>query len=116
MRKACTTVCNADCASPDGIGMPKHSWSRVSAKKFVVRQPEYATRKRKAASAESFYELLGVDWYQAEERLHRIGDKVELPRTEFSHPALPSLLIVNVQLPSEVGRIHLGQSFPAITM
>jgi len=102
------TVTQTDCPSADGAGMPPHSWSTVDPAKFQVRQgPNYPKNKRKARNAGgSFYELRAMDWFRAS------GGKVDgvaglaagaaLPEAKFSHPSVPSLLVVNVQLPQEV--------------
>lgn len=88
----------------DGKGMPPHSWSTIDAEKFMVRQgPDYAIRKLKTHSVgPSFFDLIAVDWYKADRRLARAGGLTQLPKAEFSHPSVPSLVIVNVQLPLEV--------------
>lgn len=84
--------------------MPPHSWSSINPEKFLVRQgPDYAVRKQKARSVgPSLFRLHAVDWYKAGKRLAKAGGLVQLPKAEFSHPLVPSLLIVNVQLPLEV--------------
>lgn len=98
-----------DCSGADGTGMPPHSWSRLGAEKFLVRQgPNYVKNKRKGNSAGSFYELQGVDWYRAGRKVDEVAKLVDLPEPEFSHPAVPSLLVVNVQLPLEVGGARVG--------
>ena len=98
------TVPQTHCAAADGAGMPPHSWSHVTAEKFLVRQgPNYLKTKRKAKSGGSFYEVRGVDWYRADKKVDGVGSLVDLPEPEFSHPSVPSLLVVNVQLPMEVG-------------
>lgn len=96
------TECRSDPAADEA--MPPHSWSQVKADKFNVRQgPDYGLQKRKARSVgPPLYQLCGVDWYRSGSRLEGVGGLADLPRAEFSHPSVPSLLIVNVQLPLEV--------------
>lgn len=90
-------------AATDGTGMPPHSWSRVAAEKFLVRKgPNYVSNKRKDRSAGSFFELSRMDWYKAAQKVDGVGNLVELPKAEFGHSSVPSLLVVNVQLPLEV--------------
>lgn len=103
------TVTKADCASLDGEGMPPHSWSQVDAeKKFLVRHgPNYSKNKRKDRGAGgSFYELRAMDWFNNSSRkvdgVAKLAVASGLPDAEFSHPSVPSLLVVNVQLPTEV--------------
>lgn len=101
------TVTHADCPSADGAGMPPHSWSPVDPSKFMVRQgPNYSKHKRKDRNAGgTFYELRAMDWYKASRKVDGVANQAAaaaLPEAKFSHPSVPSLLVVNVQLPTEV--------------
>lgn len=100
------TVTHADCSSADGVGMPPHSWSQVDPSKFMVRQgPNYSKHKRKDRNAGgSCYELRAMDWYKAGQKVDGVAKlaAAALPEAKFSHPSVPSLLVVNVQLPTEV--------------
>lgn len=99
------TVTHADCASADGVGMPPHSWSQVDPSKFMVRQgPNYSKHKRKDRNnGGSCYELRAMDWYKAGQKVDGVAKlATALPEAKFSHPSVPSLLVVNVQLPTEV--------------
>ena len=101
------TVTHADCASADGVGMPPHSWSQVDPSKFMVRQgPNYSKHKRKDRNiGGSCYELRAMDWYKASQKVDgvaKLAAATALPEAKFSHPSVPSLLVVNVQLPTEV--------------
>ena len=101
------TVTHADCASADGAGMPPHSWSQVDPSKFMVRQgPNYSKHKRKDHNAGgSFYELRAMDWYKGAQKVDgvaKLAAATALPEAKFSHSSVPSLLVVNVQLPTEV--------------
>lgn len=101
------TVPQADCPSADGAGMPPHSWSQVDAEKFMVRHgPNYSKNKRKGRNAGgSFYEARAMDWYHCTRKLDGVAKLAAaegLPEAKFSHPSVPSLLVVNVQLPMEV--------------
>lgn len=107
MSVAGATVARARSHDADREGneaMPIHSWSNTDAEKFMVRQgPDYTLRKLKAPSmGPSLFDLCAVDWYKAGRRLTRAGGLAQLPKAEFSHASVPSLLIVNVQLPLEV--------------
>lgn len=83
--------------------MPSHSWSTVKAETFAVRQgPNYAFHKNKGSSVESLYELRGVDLFKAKLKVDGVAESLDLPVAEFGHPTVPSLLVVNVQLPLEV--------------
>lgn len=95
-----STVPQTECALED---IPLFSWAQIDAKEFQVRHgPEYAQLRNKEASLHSLYELAAIDWYVSDHRLRRVGDMVELPSAEFSHPSVPSLFVINVQLPMEV--------------
>lgn len=101
------TVPQTDCPSADGTGMPPHSWSQVDPSKFMVRQgPNYSKHKRKDRNAGgSCYELRAMDWYKASQKVNgvaKLAAAAALPEAKFSHPSVPSLLVVNVQLPTEV--------------
>lgn len=100
------TVAQADCASADGAGMPPHTWSQVGAEKFLVRRgPNYSKNKLKSPSSGSLYELKAVDWYKSSSKVDGVARRLVasgLPEAEFSHPSVPPLLVVNVQLPLEV--------------
>lgn len=107
------TVTHAECASADGVGMPPHSWSQVDPSKFMVRQgPNYSKHKRKDRSTGgSFYELRAMDWYKAGQKVDgvaKLAAATALPEAKFSHPSVPSLLVVNVQLPTEVRTAERG--------
>lgn len=102
------TVPQTECLSQDGEGMPPHSWSQVDAQKFLVRHgPNYSKNKRKEKSAGgSFYELRAMDWFNNSSHkvdgVAKLAAASGLPEAAFSHPSVPSLLVVNVQLPTEV--------------
>lgn len=97
------SVPRAECEAADSAGMSTHSWSRVGAEKFLVRQgPDYTSTKKKSQSASSLYELCRLEWYKAGKRVEGVGKLVELPKAEHANTAVPSLLVVNVQLPLEV--------------
>lgn len=106
------TVAQVDCPSADGTGMPPHSWSQVGAEKFLVRRgPNYSKNKVKSPSSGSFYELRAMDWYKGTSKVDGVATRLAaagLPEAEFSHPYVPSLLVVNVQLPLEVRAEGVG--------
>ncbi|CAN0281896.1 unnamed protein product [Pylaiella littoralis] len=108
------TVPQTECPSLDGEGMPPHSWSRVDAAKFFVRHgPNYPKHKKKDRSqGGSFYELKAMDWLNKSSHkvdgVAKLATASGLPEAEFSHPSVPSLLVVNVQLPMEAPKVFKG--------
>lgn len=108
MEEVGATVPQTECTSLDGAGMPPHSWSRVDAEKFLVRHgPNYSKNKAKDRNTGgSLYELRAVDWFNNSsckvDGVAKLAAAAGLPEAEFSHPSVPSLLVVNVQLPMEV--------------
>ncbi|CAM9549464.1 unnamed protein product [Choristocarpus tenellus] len=94
------TVPEVPCGEP--TAMPQHSWSRVAGNTFRVRMgPNYLRTKHKEPSGEALYELVAIDWYRSEARLERLGERISLPIVERGHPTVPSLFIINMQMPME---------------
>ncbi|CBN75723.1 conserved unknown protein [Ectocarpus siliculosus] len=115
------TVPQVDCPSADGAGMPPHSWSQLDAEKFMVRHgPNYSKNKRKGRNAGgSFYEARAMDWYRGTGKVDGVAKLAAaegLPEAKFSHPSVPSLLVVNVQLPMESPQAFKGAKLDGPTL
>ncbi|CAN0137414.1 unnamed protein product, partial [Hapterophycus canaliculatus] len=110
----------ADCPSADGAGMPPHTWSQAGAEKFLVRRgPDYSKNKLKSPSSGSFYELRSMDWYKSTSKVDGVAKRLAaagLPEADFSHPSVPSLLVVNVQLPLEAPQVFKGAKLDGPTL
>ncbi|KAL9686741.1 hypothetical protein QQ045_031134 [Rhodiola kirilowii] len=75
------------------------SWSPIEPNTFRVRGMNYLRDKKKEhASNKAAYYPFGVDVYLSHRKISHIARLVELPAISSS-PILPSLLVVNVQIP-----------------
>lgn len=93
----------------DVDGGPPGTWSVAPASTFKIRQPGYAKSKRKAPSDKAFFEVVAVDLFDTDARVGRIFEQVVLPVPAFESPDpdVPSLFVVNAQIPSETGPIRV---------
>eukprot|EP01041_Mallomonas_annulata_P007417 gene7418-15154_t len=90
---------------------PPNTWESCSSSIFNLRVgPNYDRFKNKAPSSSPFMELVAVDLIGCDQRIDHIGSKVKLPNewTDRGRGTgtgvvsdIPSLFIVNVQIPSE---------------
>lgn len=85
------------------------TWSVAPASTFKIRQPGYAKNKRKAPSDAAFFQVVSVDLFDTEMRVNQISDHVLFPKpaVESPDPHIPSLFVVNAQIPSETGPLRV---------
>ena len=62
--------------------------------------PDYKRTGAKAPSADSLYDFLGVDLFQAGEHINGISDRLQLPDVNFPTNGLPTIFVLNMQLPN----------------
>ena len=83
-----------------------HRWRRGIGTQFRVRQPNYASTKKKGLSQPALYECLAIDVIRSAYRRDNIASEIELPKspwdiTDTGDPDVPPYFIINVQLPDE---------------
>ncbi|XP_071693743.1 uncharacterized protein [Rutidosis leptorrhynchoides] len=77
-----------------------NSWSPVEPKTFRVRAENYLRDKKKEhAPNYAAYYPFGVDVFLSQRKIDHIARFVELPNVGSSSGELPSILVVNVQVP-----------------
>ncbi|XP_010475902.1 PREDICTED: uncharacterized protein LOC104755252 [Camelina sativa] len=85
-------------------------WSTVDPNSFRVRGKTYFREKKKEfAPSHAAYNPFGVDVFLSEHKIHHVAQYVKLPVTTTSSK-LPSILIVNVQIPLYPTAIFQGES------
>ncbi|XP_071691033.1 protein ENHANCED DISEASE RESISTANCE 2-like isoform X2 [Rutidosis leptorrhynchoides] len=77
-----------------------NSWSHIEPQTFRVRGKNYLRDKKKEhASNNAAYYPFGVDVFLSKRKIDHIARFVELPIVDFYSAEVPSILVVNVQIP-----------------
>ncbi|KAK9675966.1 hypothetical protein RND81_11G044900 [Saponaria officinalis] len=91
-------------------GAPAGSWSTVSPSVFRVRgETFFKDRQKNEAPGYCPYTAIGVDMFASSQKINHIAQHLELPSVQ-GNGKLPSLLIVNIQLPAYAPSMFLGDS------
>lgn len=85
-------------------------WSIVNPSTFKLRSQSYPRdRKKIFSSKNAVYEPFGVDVFLAPKKINHIAQYVELPSCH-TNEKLPSLLILNIQIPMYPASIFLSET------
>ena len=81
-----------------------HAWYPCDASTFSMRVgPNYSFTKQKAPSSQALYESVGLDLYRSDAKVDHIATHLNIPpewlAMDSHQEGVPSLLVVNVQMP-----------------
>uniref|UniRef100_A0A1J3FEE7 Protein ENHANCED DISEASE RESISTANCE 2 n=1 Tax=Noccaea caerulescens TaxID=107243 RepID=A0A1J3FEE7_NOCCA len=86
-------------------------WSIIEPSSFRVRGKTYFREKKKEfAPNYAAYNPFGVDVFLSQRKVNHIAQYVELPAVNTASTKLPSILIVNVQIPLYPAAIFQGET------
>lgn len=94
---------------PPTLAPPPMTWSRAPASDFRLRQKGYLTTREKGPSAEAYYRVVYVQVFDTDSRVENVTDFVDIPEPtvqRHQEDDFPSLIVVDAQLPSEVGPLR----------